>query len=478
MKRQRLAILQPDPTRAILRPLEIGDRKRVDRTIHRIMALDAESVKSELARLLGDFSHRHRDLPGELESRGERVAGKRIKLTAEQMQLIGACFSMEYTNEAAALFNPSMVRHPDQRGVAADEMRFVLSLRATGEGHISSIVFRSGLIDRQGKVQLQPRSPFAVLPRERTNPTFTRTEWTHKLTDFLPLVKVKRLLADLPNEFTAAAFRKQLAQTWANIFSERAEQENYAQKIDTLIRSNYAVDFAETSDLSERVLFPHAPAESRGIEDARFVEFRHAGESIYYATTTAYDGFQIQPQMLETRDFIRFHNHTLSGAAVANKGFALFPRSIDGRYFMLSRQDGENLYIMNSDSVFHWPQKELLAEPRYSWEALQIGNCGSPIETEAGWLVLTHGVGFLRTYAIGALLLDLHDPSRVIGRTREPLLRAEGDERHGYVPNVVYSCGGQIWNNQLILPYAQSDTSCRFARVAWRQVLHAMDRGE
>lgn len=422
---QRLPILlEPDPTRVILRPflsapdprdLHPADLRRATRLIDRILALDARAVEEELQAILRAFGARHADLIAILAERYAHIRdllGLDEDPIQERRLLIGAYFSNEYSFQSAALFNPSIVRHPDQSGLAAGELRFVLSLRATGEGHISSICFRCGVVGDAGEIRIDPPAQFSATPRR-----------------------------------TSAA----------------------------RLADSYDVAFAPGTELSERVIFPITPAQRNGIEDARFVRFvEHDGGVCYFATYTAYSGREIAPEMLRTEDFRRFSFVPLRGDAVHNKGMALFPRRIDGRYAMLTRSDGETLQLVTSDDLQTWSgAREILAaaEP---WEFVQIGNCGSPIELPEGWLVLTHGVGPMRRYCIGAALLDLHDPSRMIARSRSPLLAAVGDERNGYVPNVVYSCGFMAHAGNLILPYAASDISTRFAIMPMADLLAAL----
>ncbi|MBN1561115.1 glycoside hydrolase family 130 protein, partial [candidate division KSB1 bacterium] len=322
--------------------------------------------------------------------------------------LIGAYFSMEYSVESAALFNPSFVWHPDQNNLPEGARRFVMSLRATGEGHVSSIVFRTGYVDK--KLQIQMDRPGRFIDR--------------------------------PISF---------------IWDDNEE---------------YTIEFDEKSELDERILFPASLAEKNGMEDARFLLFTDEnGSQKYYATYTAFDGISIRSQVIETPDFTKFHIRKLNGVEIQNKGMALFPRKVNGRYAMLSRQDNENNYIMFSDDLYTWNSKQLLLSPQYGWECIQVGNCGAPIETDAGWLVLSHGVGAMRQYSISALLLDIEHPARVIGRLKKPLICPNEQEREGYVPNVVYSCGGIVYENALILPYAMSDYASTIAIVNLEELL-------
>jgi predicted GH43/DUF377 family glycosyl hydrolase len=235
------------------------------------------------------------------------------------------------------------------------------------------------------------------------------------------------------------------------------------------------VGFKADEDISERVIFPVTMSQLNGIEDARFVEFDDGGPARFCATYTAYSGRAIRSELIETTDFLTFRLSPLRGAAARNKGMALFPRKLDGKYAMIGRQDNENLYLIYSDDLHAWDGGQAILKPRFPWEFVQIGNCGSPIELDEGWLLLTHGVGPVRKYSIGAVLLDKADPSRVLARTHEPLVRPEASEREGYVPNVVYTCGAMRHNNQIVLPYAVSDTFSKFATIEIAALMRAMD---
>jgi predicted GH43/DUF377 family glycosyl hydrolase len=335
------------------------------------------------------------------------------ELNKTQRRLIGAYFLNEYSFEASALFNPSIVRHPDQSGLAADSCRFILSLRAVGEGHISSLTFRSGTIAADGSVVVDPTARLASVPKV-TGRTST------------------------PN----------------------------GDVVEVL--------FQPGEELGERVIFPITDSQSNGIEDARFVEFKDDGRTTFYATYTAYSGRAIRSELLETTDFRSFRMTPLGGSASRNKGMALFPRKIDGRYAMIGRQDNENLYLIYSDDLYAWDGGDSILQPEYPWEFVQIGNCGSPIELDDCWLLLTHGVGPVRKYSIGAVLLDKKDPSKVLARSREPLVRPEPTEREGYAPNVVYTCGALRHGDQIILPYAISDTFSDFATIKIAALMHAV----
>jgi predicted GH43/DUF377 family glycosyl hydrolase len=409
-----------DTSRVITRLHVIEDTPRISKIIDHVIHLngtDAELLKNKIIR---EFSHRHKDIHQICYRQFERVSQYvPANKTVSDLQkfLIGAYMTMEYSIESAALFNPSIVPHPDQTNLPEGHLRFIMSLRATGEGHISSIVFRTGVIEENNAIVFETASRFAETPELR-----------------------------LP-----------------------------ARNDRNAVDSNYIIQFQPDQKISERVIFPITKNEIKGIEDARFVRFvDDSGEITYYATYTAYDGFKILPRLIETKDFTTFNVVTLSGNAVKNKGMALFPRKINGKYVMLSRQDGENNRIMFSENIHLWEESSIVQEPASPWEYIQIGNCGSPIETEKGWLVLTHGVGPMRQYSIGAILLDLTHPEKLIARLEDPLITPTEEEREGYVPNVVYSCGSLIHNKTLIVPYAMSDISSGVATVEVNELLNCM----
>ena len=395
--------------------------------------------------------------------------------------LIGSYFTHEYSPESAALFNPSIVPHPDQTGLPKGALRFIMSLRATGEGHISSITFRAGFVSARHEISLTPPVPFATEPDRVPNAAYEKQLFARKLQELGVQNKFcRQVLEQLNDSFTMKDLRRVLPAERLHVDASDAEvsdaaADRAARGILLLAESNYEVRFAPDTQVSQRVLFPSTASQSNGIEDARFVRFQNDdGSFTYYATYTAYDGKIILPQLLETPDFLHFKFITLNGPAVQNKGMALFPRKINGHYAMLSRQDDENILIMFSDNIHFWAEPKLLLSPEQPWELIKMGNCGSPIETEAGWLVLSHGVGAMRKYCIGAFLLDRDDPAKVIGRLREPLLSPNAAEREGYVPNVVYTCGALLHGRELVIPYAMSDSATSFATVPLDEVLAAM----
>ncbi len=417
--------LRPDPTRVVVRPfkpaieprdLNPTDKTRANHIVGRVLGLEPGAAAHQLKDVLDNFEGRHRNLLEIFEARAvemEEALEPHAVLTKTQRYLVGAYFLHEYSFEASALFNPSIVRHPDQTGAPDGGCRFILSLRAVGEGHISSLTFRSGSIAADGSVSIDPTARLASVPR----------------------------------------------------IAHRASRHN---------GDAIEVTFRPEEDLSERVIFPITEAQSNGIEDARFVEFDDNGRKTFYATYTAYSGRAIRSELLETADFRSFRMMPLGGTAARNKGMGLFPRKINGRYAMIGRQDNENLYLIYSDDLYTWDGGQAFLQPAYPWEFVQIGNCGSPIELDEGWLLLTHGVGPVRKYSIGAVLLDKKDPARVLARAHEPLVRPEPSEREGYVPNVVYTCGAMRHGDRIVLPYAISDTYSNFATIKVAALLHAL----
>jgi len=470
-------LLKPDNKRVVVRPFISIDPTRVEHIITRALGLSESETHEQLSLVRADFSDRHIDLDKSWLQYFEGVRGHvpNSETISETRRLfIGALFSGEYALESAALFNPSIVPHPNQTGLGESELRFILSLRSTGEGHISSIQFRTGTIRRDHSVQIDKTTPFVILPELRSNPTYHKRTFLEKLSEMgLENNWASLVMGKLGKTFLFDELDKSIQQAAHDEASSHARDvQRTLECIHWLAESNYEIHFSPASELSERAIFPVSPNESNGIEDARFVRFvEDDGDVIYYATYTAFNGRVVLPQLIETSDFLNFRVLTLNGEAVGNKGMALFPRRINGRYAMLSRQDDENLFLTFSDNPHFWSDPKLLQNPRQPWEFVKLGNCGSPIETEAGWLVLTHGVGPMRKYCIGATLLDLHNPAKIIGRLKEPLLRPEGNQREGYVPNVVYSCGSLVHNGQLILPYGISDADSSIVRIELNELL-------
>ena len=472
-------ILRSNNSRVIIRPFVPADPQRVATIIGRALALSEIEVDAELAAVRERFQTRHRDFDAQLRTVFAKVEPHVFthrQISSNRLLLIGSLFAGEYSIEAAALFNPSIVPHPDQSGVPEGSLRFIMSLRATGEGHISSIEFRAGTIHPDGRIGLDPVSPFATVPEEKSDPSYKKRRFLIKLHEMnFAEENISAVMDPLPESFTRGELNHSV---------EIARQENLTGRrglhrtldfIQWLADSNYEISFGTDTGLGERTIFPVSVNESHGIEDARFVRFTEPdGSVMYYATYTAYNGKSTLPQLIETEDFRQFRVLTLNGCAIRNKGMALFPRRIGGKYVMLSRQDDENLLIMCSPSPHYWSTPKVLLRPTQVWEAVKLGNCGSPVETEAGWLVITHGVGPMRRYCIGAILLDLEDPTRVIGRLREPLLEPGDSDRDGYVPNVVYSCGSLIHGGQLILPFAINDHSSVIATVSLDDLLRKL----
>ena len=469
-------VITPDYKRVVYRPFAIMSEERIIKILGRILTLSEKEVKKELRQVITEFEVRHQRLRIFFLNRFEKMKKHLLTdqvLSEERKLLIGAYFTQEYSLESAALFNPSMIWHPDQSDLPEGSRRFIVSLRATGEGHLSSITFRSGVINKENDITINAPTFYVTTSENYTNPVYEKILFERKLLE-LDLLNdfAKQVMSSLEDNFTLTDLENSIKILIRPFKNKGGENELIANGILSLALSNYEIQYSPDQGLSERIIFPHSPSEMNGIEDARFVEFTDEnGERIYYATYTAFDGKVIFPQLLETKDFLNFKISTLNGPEVKNKGMALFPRKINGLYAMISRQDNENIFLMYSEHLHFWYTKQLILKPTYPWEFVQLGNCGSPIETEAGWLVLSHGVGAMREYSIGAFLLDKDDPSKVIGRLEEPLLTPNENEREGYVPNVVYSCGGAIYGDELIIPYAMSDHASSFAKVNLNELL-------
>jgi predicted GH43/DUF377 family glycosyl hydrolase len=471
----------PEQNRVLLRPFVPGGPERVAGIVARIMALSDECVSQSVDQVTADFSRRHRNIRDFFLERFEQIRESLSgldNLPEPRRLLIGSYFLAEYSLESAALFNPSIVPHPDQAALPAGALRFILSLRATGEGHISSITFRAGVIYPDLRIEIAPPAGFLTEPRQIPNPQYEKPLFERKLSELgLTGDFARRVMNRLSESFALEDLRAGLQAEQFRLPDGMApEDQSAAQGIWILARSNYQVQFQPDQLLSERILFPATPSQRNGIEDARFVHFKKDdGSYVYYATFTAFDGRVVLPELVQTFDFLDFRFITLNGPAAENKGMAIFPRKIGGLYVMLSRQDNENIYLMFSDNVHFWNERRVLLKPAFPWELVQLGNCGSPIETDAGWLVLSHGVGPMRQYSIGAFLLDRDDPCKVIGRLREPLLKPNESEREGYVPNVVYTCGALVHNGELIIPYGMADHATGFATVPLAEVLAAIE---
>lgn len=471
--------LLPDPGRVITRTyLPAGEisnpEPRTERMVRRVLELSEDVIEEELSRVLIGFADRHRDLPGLLSDNYQRVADHLddpVEPSARARLLIGAYATMEFSIQAAALFNPSIVPAPDQTDASPDECRVVMSVRSVGDGHLSCIEFRTGVVGPGGTLRLDPPSPYANTG-DIHNGHYDREMFRAKLDELgADPGLIWHLIGSLEATFEHRDLDRALAGL-ADTGHSRAARFTTEKLARDLAASNYVVSFDDALPLSERVIFPRSPNESEGMEDARFVRFEDDdGYLTYYATYTAYDGVDVFPQLIQTDDFTSFKISTLNGPGARNKGMALFPRPIDGYFVALSRYDQENIDLMSSDNVHYWGGRERLCSPSKPWDLVQLGNCGSPIETEAGWLVLTHGVGPMRTYSIGAILLDLDDPARVVGELDQPLVQADETERNGYVPNVVYSCGGMIHDQTLVLPYGFSDSGIGVKRIHLSELL-------
>ena len=479
---QRLAA---NPSRVIARlfvPGQEGFEHQESRTgavLARILALDEGQVRSSLDDVVTRFNGRHRDLASTFRRHAHELADRLDpdwELSEARKLLLGAAFTSEYAIEGAALCNPSIVAHPDQAGTVAGSLRFVMSVRGIGEGHRSSIGFRTGAIDTAGSITIDDPAPFATIGAAEPAPLdaavfrseLARLDDAGEAADYV--------LDGLDERFTQAALDQQLARLETSLSTRR-----HAKETISLLRSiaerSYAVEFSDRITLSERVLWPSMGAEQAGMEDARFVRFIDDDGSItFYATYTAYSGSHISQQLLETTDFQSFTSAPIVGRAAANKGLALFPRRIHGRFAAMSRSDRESNTVAYSDHLSVWTSALPCQSPTRAWEVLQLGNCGSPIETDAGWLVLTHGVGPMRTYRIGAILLDLDDPTRILSQLPQPLLSPAPDEQDGYVPNVVYSCGAVVHADTLVLPYGISDAAIGIATVPLPELLAALSR--
>jgi len=476
VKRNKTKLIR-DTSRVITRTHIPDNTDRIERIIDRVLKMTENDVTNLMKNINFNFSSRHKNIENIFINNFNKVSSfitGSQKTSHTKELLIGAYFTMEYAVESAALFNPSIVPHPDQTGVKAGNLRFIMSLRATGEGHISSIVFRTGIILNNCSFVFDPLGGFVETPKIRHDKFYDRHLFHLKLKDMNAWNEISEgVFNKLPELFTFLELKNCITDLHLN--RKISINNEVIKNILWLADSNYFIKFEAKNDISEHVIFPVSESESRGIEDARFVQFfDDNGNITYYATYTAYNGVCILPHLLVTKDFFDFDIITLNGNAVQNKGMALFPRKIKGKYVMLSRFDGENNYIMYSDHLHFWNDAKIIQKPRMPWEFVQIGNCGSPLETSDGWLVLTHGVGPMRQYAIGAILLDLDDPSKIIARLEEPLIKPNEEEREGYVPNVVYSCGSLIHNNKLVVPYAMSDITSGIATIDVRDLIANM----
>ena len=469
--------LKGDPDRVIARCFVPGKLARIRVIADRVHGLTSSEVSSMLATLVSDYGQRHKNIQDVFRQNYTTVCvwiGEELDVDKDRQRLLGAYFTFEYSLESAALFNPSMVLHPDQSGMPRGTDRFIMSLRACGEGHISSIEFRTGVVDAKHRVSLDPPTQYASTARPMDDALYDKHSFFLKLWEMnAQTAFTESVLELLEDEFTMRDLKEAIEKRRPQV--SLLEFQDMTSSILWLAHSNYELEFPSDSVLSERVIFPVSESESRGIEDARFVRFTYPdGQIVYYATYTAYNGIRTLPQFIETSDFKHFKLNTLNGKCVQDKGMALFPRKVGDKFMMAGRLDGENLYLLQSDNIHFWNDSKLLYGPKYPWEFVQVGNCGSPIETELGWILLTHAVGPVRQYWLGALLLDLDDPSQVIGELREPLLMPNAAERNGYVPNVVYSCGALRHGDHLIIPYAASDSRTLIASVSIPELLQRL----
>jgi predicted GH43/DUF377 family glycosyl hydrolase len=474
--------LNPDFKKVIPRFFNTGD-VRSKALINRVLQMPDKETDAILQQVIRDFRHRYKDVRSIFDKHFDRVKHlvskkSEVKLTEEKRLLIGSYFTMEYSLEAAALFNPSIVEDPDQSGAGPGEKNIILSFRATGESHISSLVFRKGRLSENSSVHIDPSGNFmteGIISQQIRN---NKTSFEALLKETLLPVDIRcNILSLLQDKFTYKEIESVLKNELQQIRSV-TERKKLKYDILSMVNTSHEVNFLPDSELSERVIFPVTFTEKNGIEDARFVKFvDEDGAFRYIATYTAYDGSFILPHLIETKNFIHFKVSALHGKAAINKNLALFPRKINGQYAMMARIDGINNYIMFSNDLYLWEDATVLQEPKYPWEFVQIGNGGSPIETERGWLLITHGVGPMRRYCLGACLLDLNDPMKIVGRLREPILMPNEDERHGYVPNVVYSCGSIVHQDKLFIPYALSDRVSTFATIPLKDLLAELSEG-
>lgn len=513
-------IFYPDPTRVLARFLQVSDERSAD-IIREVLAMPEKEVKTAMNQVLRSYSRRHRNISRIFDKHFKKLAPIFDKieinendLSSSQKALIGSYFTMEYSIESAAFFNPSLIEDPDQSEVRTNEKRVIFSFRATGEGHISSIVFRSGILDKNNNLTVEPVGKMIAEADVIKRHIYNKKSFHEKLTELQeksnliippniekPIVKqeqaniISPVTIDKPEiikqkkgEIISPAFildklddrftYGELMRNLAIVKKESKLTEGQTKVINQMMwlaSSHYEINFSIDSAISERVIFPISATEQKGIEDARFVKFTDDnGEITYYATYTAYDGLATMPKLISTKDFYDFKILPINGEIAQNKGMALFPRKINGKYAMLCRIDGVNNYIAYSDSINIWREAVIIQKPKYPWELVQIGNSGSPIETADGWLVITHAVGSMREYTLGASLYELDNPEKEIGRLNNPLMVPNEVERDGYVPNVIYSCGSIVHNDSLIIPYAMSDYASSYATVNLKELLKVL----
>ena len=512
-------IFSPDSTRVIARFLYMSDERSAD-IIRNVLAMPSKEVNTAMSQLLRGYSRRHRNISRIFEKYFDRLAPifdkievNQEDLTASQKALIGSYFTMEYSIESAAFFNPSIMEDPDQSETRSDEVRVIFSFRATGEGHISSIVFRSGILDKNNNLSIEPVGKMLAEADVIKRHVYNKKSFQLKLEEMKDTINIispviidkldelqdhentiapavvdkpvedqaseavvspSFILDKLGDSFTYGELMK-ILEIERKLPDIKEGQMKIINQMMWLASSHYEIHFSIDSALSERVIFPISATEQRGIEDARFVKFTDDnGEITYYATYTAYDGLTTLPKLISTKDFYDFKILPINGEIAQNKGMALFPRKINGKYVMLCRIDGVNNFIAYSDSINIWRTAKIIQRPKYPWELVQIGNSGSPIETKDGWLVITHAVGSMREYTLGASLYELENPEKEIGRLSSPLMVPNESEREGYVPNVIYSCGSMIHGEDLVIPYAMSDHASTYATVNLRELLDVL----
>ncbi len=480
---RRAIRFQADPKRVIARFFLHGEHDRECALVKKVLSFPEEEVELVFNQVLGNFSRRHRNITKIFEKHFddikylfEKLGVDANSLSPKRKLLIGSYFTMEYAIEAAAFFNPSIVEDLDQSSLEENgQKRVIITFRATGEGHISSIVFRRGIIDKDSNIKLMPTGGLVDVPEIVKRHVYDKKLFMKKLEEMnIKKDIVGKVMDRLGDTFIYGELQASIHECSRDTKLSYSRI-NVLQAIHWLASSHYEIKFSLDTEISQRVIFPISYTEKNGIEDARFVRFTDDDGSVtYYATYTAYNGFAILPKLMETKDFYEFKVSPVNGEYSQNKGMALFPRKIKGKYVMVSRYDGVNIYIMYSDDVKLWRNAVKIAEPTYPWELVQMGNCGSPLETEKGWLMLTHGVGPVRRYCLGATLLDLEDPTKVIAHLKEALMVPTEEEREGYVPNVLYSCGYMIHHNELIIPYAMSDTCSSYATVSLDELIGAL----
>lgn len=516
---RKKVIFSPDPSRIIARFLHLSDDRSAN-IVRQVLAMPEKELNSAISRLLRGYSRRHRNITRIFQNHFERLTHifdnievNKEDLSIAQKTLIGSYFTMEYSIESAAFFNPSMIEAPDQTELKNDEKRVIISFRATGEGHVSSIVFRLAILDRHSNLLVEPVGKMLAEADKIIRNTYQKKSFKAKLlgmndsantispslvnsleeiqnpdsevpaaimdenvnpTEPQKVTSPDFILDQLGDSFTYGELMKKLEKAIKDP-DIKQDQIKIINQILWLASAHYEINFSMDSAISERVIFPVSATEQKGIEDARFVKFTDDnGDITYYATYTAYDGMTVLPKLISTTDFYNFKILPINGEIGQSKGMALFPRKVNGKYAMLCRIDGVNNYIAYSDSINIWRNAKLLQQPRYPWELVQIGNAGSPIETEAGWLVITHAVGPMREYTLGASLFDLENPEIEIGRLNRPLMMPDETEREGYVPNVIYSCGSIVHNGDLVIPYAMSDYSSTYATVNLSELITAL----